>query len=82
MRLPRKIRHWLVFKLADAEFTTRSSFRNDERLYVIRQGCLTRLLDDVKLRGPDCKNRNCWQGINTWHDSECDWVKANKEVQK
>lgn len=78
MRLPKKLRHWLLFKLADFEFTARSGWRNDENLYVIRQGCLATLLDDAKLNRPDCGNRNCWQGRNAWHDSECNWVKENR----
>lgn len=82
MRLPKKIRHWLVFKLADYEFTTRSSWRNDENLYVIRQGCLLRLLDDVKLKRPDCGNSLCWQGRNAWHDASCHWVTQNKGEDK
>ena len=82
MKLLTKVRRWLVFQLADAEFTTRSGFRNDERLYIIREGCLIRLLDDVKLKKPDCGNSKCWQGRNTWHDPECHWVKNNRGEQK
>jgi len=77
MKLPRKLRHWLLFKLADAEFTTRYGWCDNEDIFVIRQGCLTKLLDDVKLKKPSCGNSNCWQGKNTWHDSKCDWVSAN-----
>ena len=79
MRLPKRLRHWLVFKLADYEFTTRSGWRNDENLYVIRQGCLVRLLDDVKLKKPDCGNSKCWQGKNAWHDADCYWEEGEQK---
>lgn len=73
MRLPRTIRHWLLLKLADYEFTIRTSYRLDEPLVVVRQGCLSELVakaNEIKTT-PACNNPECFQGHNAWHIKEC-----------
>jgi hypothetical protein len=79
MRLPKKIRHWLLFKLADFEFTARNTWRNDEELYVVRSGCIRKLIHDATRQLPDCQNTDCFRGRNDWHDSHCQWVKDREK---
>ena len=68
MRLPRKIRHWLVLRHADLQFHARSGWSHSEALVVMRAGCLQKLLDNQK---PICNGKDCWQGRNMWHSADC-----------
>jgi hypothetical protein len=78
MRLPRTIRHWLLLRHADYQFTARTGWNNNEDLIVVRAGCLQKLIDDANSNVPSCGNEDCWQGRNAWHHANCDWYAERK----